>query len=54
VEEIGQTQNSSLELETKITQMEERTNNLDMNKVEADLKEIKQENTKLLQRLKET
>ena len=48
VEEIGQTQNAILELETKISQMEERTNTLDVEKVQNDLKEMKEENQRLM------
>lgn len=52
VEEIGSCQNIILDLREKVTQMEERTNALNIERVQKDLEEIKKENKALLARLR--
>lgn len=52
VEEIGSTRNANLSLESKIEEVEQRTAQLDLERVGKDLKEIKAENRALLEKLK--
>jgi len=48
VEEVGSTQNSILTLESKLKQMQDRTNSYDFERIAQDLKEMKEENMNLL------
>jgi len=53
VEEVGSTQNAILTLESKLKQMVDRTNAYDFERIEQDLKEMKQENLTLLGQLQQ-
>ena len=48
VSQTGVVINDSLELEVKIHQATERTKDLDINQVESDISQIKEENSKLM------
>jgi len=51
IEEAGSTKNNILNLEAKIEQIQLRTNSLNVDRLETDLTEIKEENKKLLVKL---
>jgi hypothetical protein len=51
VEEIGGTRNTILNLESKIDQLQERTNALNFETIGRDLKEIKHENKQLVEKI---
>lgn len=53
IEEMGATANSILNLEAKIEQVQSRTSSLNMERVEADLKQIRTDNARLMSRIKE-
>lgn len=50
---MGATANSILNLEAKIEQVQSRTSSLNMERVEADLKQIRTDNARLMSRIKE-
>jgi len=51
IEDIGSTQNSILTLESKITQMQEKINTFDFDRIDNDLKEMKTENKTLIDQI---
>eukprot|EP01112_Ceratiomyxa_fruticulosa_P008695 TRINITY_DN2252_c0_g1_i1.p1 TRINITY_DN2252_c0_g1~~TRINITY_DN2252_c0_g1_i1.p1 ORF type:complete len:627 (-),score=155.13 TRINITY_DN2252_c0_g1_i1:559-2439(-) len=53
IEETGHSRNSILNLESKIEQIQLRTNSLTFDRLEKDLEEIKQENQKLIAKIKQ-
>jgi len=52
VEETGGTRNQNLNMEAKVEQLEERTNQLNFKRIENDLTEIKAENKALTDKLR--
>lgn len=48
VSQTGNVRNEALDLEIKIDQLTERTKDLDIEKVESDLSQIKEENSKIM------